>query len=635
MSQNGTNDKKDQKDPKDPKAARSVQVKVDGAMIALCLSRNKENAKLDYRDYEESYDDSDWSGWSEVTDGSKPTKQETAADILNKTKSSIAEFYDVALKEGERLFKGSTHQAGTSQSARSQNTPDIPLSNNTGKSTDATPGASNAQSVTLNPKKTPLIGNDEPRLAIEDAPANTKVAYSTVPLSSRTDAKSKDEKHGEGEENTRSVNPTEQHNKRYNTRKKKKKRDETSDSYKLYIGYRMSKQKEEDHGKCEGQILRPKIENVKVYSSDNVTENKLGITVDAKKHGISLEMHCLCGYLVKNVQETQKRFAVYVETNTNKSTALHMINDWTFLCTNDGSNSMLIDLHDAPQHEALKIARVEVTRSGSEDKKGKKTTRYVLYTDSCLRLVNEVKVDGYKYIDNDEEKAQILIFCLLVVTGWGLYTGPDETIEVSRTDGAGRKMTASVTQGHTKGEMFDGNTKFTLTAAAEAERSEEVEAGNAHMPASASEAVSKAPKTNGGPADGASTVAESRNKVTTRSQSAAIPKSADEAKMHGMITRSHTQEASDTTNKAGGSGEAAKAGGAGGAGGAAKVDKAVKASGAVKAAKVHKSDSGTYSGSDESSDSIANRTRSKIRPRPRRSNRLAEKMKKTKTSFLA
>ena len=83
-TQNGANE--DQKDPnvkkdpkdanqaqKDPKAARCVQVRVDGATIALCLSRTNEMAKREYDKYEESYYESEWSGWSEVTDGSKST----------------------------------------------------------------------------------------------------------------------------------------------------------------------------------------------------------------------------------------------------------------------------------------------------------------------------------------------------------------------------------------------------------------------------------------------------------------------------------------------------------------------------------------------------------------------------------
>ena len=199
---------------------------------------------------------------------------------------------------------------------------------------------------------------------------------------------------------------------------------------------------------------------------------------------------------------------------------------------------------------------------------------------------------------------------MLVVSGWGQYAVSNETIEVSMTDSAGTKTTVSVTQGDTEGEMFDKKKKFTftLTAAAEAERSEEVEASGR---------TGRAEKK----ADGA-------DEVPKRANAQGDSKSADAAKGHSMQTRSHTQPASDTTNKAGGSGKADKAHAAVGP---AKAAKAAKAHKAVKAAKVNKSDSGTDSGTDKDDEPVAKRTRSNTpNISPRRSKRLAE-MKKKKT----
>ena len=135
---NETKDQKDKKDKKDayqaqkyPNAARWVQVTVEGTTIALCLSIDRETAKRQYaqyaNEYSHSYDESEWSGWSEVTDGSKPTKKETATEYLKKAHDKVA---DGALKLAEYVNTPKA-QAGTGPNA--------------GKSTGAAPGAVNAQ----------------------------------------------------------------------------------------------------------------------------------------------------------------------------------------------------------------------------------------------------------------------------------------------------------------------------------------------------------------------------------------------------------------------------------------------------------------------------------------------------------
>ena len=128
--------------------------------------------------------------------------------------------------------------------------------------------------------------------------------------------------------------------------------------------------------------------------------------------------------------------------------------------------------------------------------------RVVLYTDSCLRLTEGVKLNGIS--KSKVERAKILIFCLLIVTGWGLYARANQTTEIyfANSDNSTSEWTVSVKQGEIAFTMFDTKTEFSFSVGEHKGGSESGESGESGK--------MKASKTNGSNA----TVASSKKRDT-------------------------------------------------------------------------------------------------------------------------
>ena len=244
--------------------------------------------------------------------------------------------------------------------------------------------------------------------------------------------------------------------------KPKRKRKNNEDKYQMYIGYRMSTENKDqrDHaGLCDlgrSRQHRTKLDkDIKAYYSDRgVSKNNNGtLTVlHVEYQGVTAEMLCLWNHLDKKVSPQENRsdlYAMYQSEEPETSMQLDMISETTLLYTNRRSNRIVI-IHDA---EVVKVAEVLV--SVGKDFK----PRVVLYTDSCLRLT-----EGLISKSKVKKEMRILIFCLLIVTGWGLYTQANKTTEISfeNGDNSTHKWTVRVTQGEDV-KMFDTKTEFIFT----------------------------------------------------------------------------------------------------------------------------------------------------------------------------
>lgn len=259
--------------------------------------------------------------------------------------------------------------------------------------------------------------------------------------------------------------------------KPKPKRKNNEDKYQMYIGYRMStenKDQREHAESCDLDRYRQhltKLDNdIKAYYSDrSVSKDNNGtLTVlHIEYPGVTAEMLCLWNHLDKKVSPQKSRsdrYAMYQSEEPETSMQLDMISETTLLYTNRRSNRIVI-IHDA---EVVRVAEVLVSVG-----KGFKP-RVVLYTDSCLRLT-----EGLISKSKVKKEMRILLFCLLIVTGWGLYAKENQTTEISFADSynSTSEWTVSVKQGATAFTMFDTNTEFVFTetggSSAQAKRSKE------------------------------------------------------------------------------------------------------------------------------------------------------------------
>ena len=254
--------------------------------------------------------------------------------------------------------------------------------------------------------------------------------------------------------------------------KPKRKGKNNEDKYQMYIGYRMSTDKKDQrehtelcdlgrrsqhHVKLNKDIKD--IKDIKVYYSDSgVTEESDGtLTVRNNTYpGVTAEMLCLWNHLKENVESQEDRsdrYAMYQSEEPETSMQLDMISEKTLLYTSRLSNRIVINQED----EVVEVAEVLVSVGGDFRR------RVVLYTDSCLRLTYGVNIIGPNK-SNVNKETRILIFCLLIVTGWGLYARVKQTTEISfaNSDNRTPEWTASVHQDE-NAKMFDTNTAFTFT----------------------------------------------------------------------------------------------------------------------------------------------------------------------------
>jgi hypothetical protein len=248
--------------------------------------------------------------------------------------------------------------------------------------------------------------------------------------------------------------------------KPKRKRKNNEDKYQMYIGYRMSTEKkgQRDHIEtCDlGRSRRnhTKLDkDIKAYYSDRVvSKNNNGTlaVLHVEYQGVTAEMLCLWNHLNEKVSPQKNRsdrYAMYQSEEPETSMQLDMISENTLLYTNRWSNRIVISHDD----EVVRVAEVLVSVG-----KGFKR-RVVLYTDSCLRLAEGVKLNG-PHNSKEKREVKILIFCLLVVTGWGLYAHANQTTEISfeNGDNSTTEPTLCVKQGD-YAKMFDTNTEFMFT----------------------------------------------------------------------------------------------------------------------------------------------------------------------------
>jgi hypothetical protein len=185
----------------------------------------------------------------------------------------------------------------------------------------------------------------------------------------------------------------------------------------------------------------------------------------------------------------------------------------------------------------------------------------------------------------------ILIFCLLVVTGWGFYAKKNQTTEVSAYG-----FTVSVNQDENE-KMFDTNTEFTLT-----------ESGSP-APTGTERSAKSAQKTDKSATEGQTVGQIVTSSASKEAQAASVAKQANGAELTRKLLSAGKQHAESSEANQAPKAANKKAGGAGGAGGASNTRAAKKAS-----------DTSSSSSSDEATEKAL-----------RRSKRLAEKNKHNKS----
>jgi hypothetical protein len=202
-------------------------------------------------------------------------------------------------------------------------------------------------------------------------------------------------------------------------------------------------------------LLTTTDKRIKVYRSDKVRKkNGVPKVEHEKQPGVTAEMKCLWDHLNDNVSTPQNRsnyYAMLTDTTTQKSIRLDMVSDYTLLYTEENSNQIVLVDDDEEDDVEVKVAEV-IVKQGSESG----YNRTVIYTDSCLRLAEGVHISGISK-SKVEKEMKILIFCLLIVTGWGFYAEESQTTEVSA-----HGLTVSVKQ-YGNEKMFDTKTEFKLT----------------------------------------------------------------------------------------------------------------------------------------------------------------------------
>ncbi len=441
-------------------------------MVALCLAVNGYHANEAYDDY--YHNGSEYGDWTEITDGTKKTVRELATEagrsalnvpgkIMNKLGSTASEYMK---RSGTGGFVTIAPRSGPLGNG-------APLGNVTESNENKSGSQIPTDTARVNPKEQ-AIDSSVKKLASDDSlSANKEERKHNVFSDASTETFPYDTPESNGTNGTigaktqdgvQTPGPKE---KSKPDSKPKRKRKNSEDKYQMYIGYRMSTEKknQRDHTKlCDiGHWTRTLLqgdEDVKAYYSDRgVSKNNNGTptVLHVEYQGVTAEMLCLWNHLQVKVstQESRSyRYAMYQSEEPETSMQLDMVSEYTLLYTNRRSNRIVLIYNK----EVVRVAEVLV--SVGKDFK----PRVVLYTDSCLRLTDGVNIIGISK-SKVEKEMRILIFCLLIVTGWGLYTNANQTTEISfaNSDNSTPDWTVSVTQGENPFTMFDTNTEFMFT----------------------------------------------------------------------------------------------------------------------------------------------------------------------------
>lgn len=549
--------------------SRYVEIKHNGNDIVLCLASSVEQAKREYLG-DPSLDLEQYESWREVMDGTDSTNWE----LFNEALRSVAggeELRNFAYrsKHSKEELSGKASESvvhvhsGTSQKTNDKHEPKVPTG-----SIFEQPELMVSGHFKKSNKEKKVDEVEENNGRVHTAPTPTTVG-SGDPIQNGYNASNVSGRQGAQQP---AIDPIQ------STSKPKPKRKNNEDKYQMYIGYRMSTENKDqrDHAEsCDLDRYRQhltKLDNdIKAYYSDrSVSKDNNGtLTVlHIEYPGVTAEMLCLWNHLDKKVSPQKSRsdrYAMYQSEEPETSMQLDMISETTLLYTNRRSNRIVI-IRDA---EVVRVAEVLVSVG-----KGFKR-RVVLYTDSCLRLT-EGLISKSKV-----ERVKILIFCLLVVTGWGFYAKENQTTEVSAYG-----FTVSVNQDENE-KMFDTNTEFTLT-----------ESGSP-APTGTERSAKSAQKT-----DKSATEGRTVRQIVTRSasreaQAASVAKQANGTELTRKLRSagkqhaesSEANQASKAVNK-----KAAKADGAGGTGGAGGASNKNAAKKAVDTSSSSSSDEATAKG---------------------------------------
>ena len=565
-----------------PKNARCIEVEVGGSMVALCLAMNADRANEEYDGY--YHNCSEYGDWTEVTDGTKKTVKEKVTDAAKTVKETAAYANSYAWNNGPNISGPSSKAMNYAWEQVGSGINSIGARWKGGGGSNAAPGAQAPVQSTSAPLDNGSISSDpmlldtsalrriivhdgavkapegDPKMKVGDTDASKQNAESDASNEPTTDAsgsdqdvtteaKQKDPTNAQKRPNAKSPTPV---SNVHSNSKPKSPRKNKEGKYQMYIGYRTSSSKHHE-AECDIENMRPLItameRNVKVYQSAS-KKNNGNQTVEHKQvPGVTAEMYCLWKHLTEKVRtqgSRSNRYAMLTDTTTQKSIRLDMVSDNTLLYTEENSNQIVLVNDDEEDDVEVKVAEVLVKQGSPSG-----YNRTVLYTDSCLSLTNGVKLKEPRN-SNVKRYMKILIFCLLVVTGWGFYSKKNQTTEVSAYG-----FTLSVNQDENE-KMFDTNTEFTLTESVSPELT------------GTEWSAKSAQKT-----DKSATEGQTVRQIVTRSasreaQAASAAKQANEAeltrklrsagKQHAESSEAKKARETNHANKSNGSGEAGEAG---------------------------------------------------------------------------
>lgn len=649
------------------KNARCIEVEVGGRSVALCLALNADRAKEVYEDH--GGNGSEYGDWTEVTDGTKKTFQEKFSDAKSRAwnkrpdiSGPASRFVNSKWKEGistlGSYWKGSgvsntapgakhVHDGTDNQRALVTAAPAntallgqsmVVSTRNQPKSSDALHRESRVEAHKRNQG-----GIGEARvLLLTDAPTKAQPDQDETNKSDMDESTLRDnpgDKVQEGSTETVGVSQSDASGSGQNQHgvAKKKKRHEIDNlgdtSCKVYVGTRLHQ------GLSEKSWFLPRTRKngletqVRMYRCKNKSE----VTVSV----ITEEIRCM--YQKLGQQETQTNYAEYrdggktttmdkVKKETNNTyTMMYTTKDWNAIIKHTDDEVADGTMIKADETSDVKIAEVRVTTATKGKRIDKKTNnRLICYTTEFLNWsrFKSLKIQGKSKEElNDDEHSRLLLLCLLIYTGWGLYTGSNETTIVSCDDIDDGETTVSVTQGENSCLLFDTNTEFTFTGTggSSVEAVEGVEAERREEGAIGTERSEGAKQKT----DNSQTVSQIVTRAVSKkaAQATSASKQANEEEL-SMKLRSavkqptQNQKAHEAHNADKKTVEVAKKKAAK-AGEADKADKTAKAAKTAKADKTAKAAKDVESSDTSSDEAIAARTRSNLKLR--RSARLAEK----------
>jgi len=424
------------------KNARCIEVQVGGHSVALCLALNANHAKEEHE-----YDGgngSEYGDWTEVTDGSKHTRRETADKVLDDArKFAWKTIGDIGQSlRNKRAAHGKNRSNGQQASVTSALVADKPS----------------------------YVPHRAPILQLTNAPMKQQPAQTKIIHESASGEISSDSTGNRGSEGNADIVQTtvlnkadesESGQKQHGAAKKKPIRQIDDHSCKVYIGTRLGQELSEKSCFLPKLRYRSMETNVRMYRC----KSKSDVTISAITEEIIYIMYRTLGQQEKstNYAECRQEGATTTMDKITKETMMYTTKDWNAIIKKTdeevGAN--------IKEEETSDVKIVDVMVKVTKGKRIHKTTnRLICYTTEFLNSnrLELLKVQGKSKEEfKEDESSRLLLLCLLVYTGWGLYTGSNETTIVSCDDVDNGETTVSVTQGERSCIMFDTKTEFTFT----------------------------------------------------------------------------------------------------------------------------------------------------------------------------